>query len=219
MKRAALRLLYTITILVLPLVSILSCSTTAAEIPQEEPWDKSEGYSDTQKSLSDSGLWAVGRKKLEVGGRRFNLDCSGVVLAVYYRAGIDLQPMLTDFKGGGVQRLYSLMKHNELTYRPARPEPGDMLFWDNTYDKNGNRKKDDELTHVGMVVRSLDDGTVEYVHHNYRKGIVLARMNLSDPDNLDVNSPMRARGEEAGHAPLWLSSHLLKDAARGYELK
>ncbi len=176
-------------------------------------------YSKIQKDLIESGRWAVGKKKLVVGDRRFNLDCSGVVLAVYYRSGIDLQPMLSGYTGGGVQRLYSLMKKNELTYHPAVPDPGDMLFWDNTYDKNGNKKKDDELTHVGMVVGVGSDGTVEYVHHNYRKGIVVARMNLGDPDNLDVNSPMRARGEEAGHAPLWLSSHLLKEAARGYKLK
>ena len=215
MKRALLKLLYTLLFLLL----ILSCSTTQADIPEEDQEAGNTEYSQIQNSLSESGQWAVGKKRLEVKGRRFNMDCSGVVLAVYYRAGIDLQPRLTGYAGGGVQRLYSLMKDQKLTYRPTVPEPGDMLFWDNTYDKNGNKAKDDELTHVGMVVRSHKDGTVEYVHHNYRKGIVLARMNLYDPDNLDKNSPMRARGEEAGHAPLWLSSHLLKEAARAYELK
>ena len=197
----------------------LSCATTKQKTFPESPSEGDSEYSQLQNSLIESGQWAVGKKKLEVDGRKFNMDCSGVVLAVYYRSGIDLQPLLSGYAGGGVQRLYSLMKTEELTYRPERPEPGDMLFWDNTYDKNGNKAKDDELTHVGMVVHSGNDGTVEYVHHNYRKGIVLARMNLSDPDNLDVNSPMRARGEETGHAPLWLSSHLLKEAARGYELK
>ena len=215
MKKAAFRLLYTFAVFLLA----LSCSTTPPAAQEESSSGEEPGYSDVQKRLIDSGEWAVGRKRLEVDGRRFNLDCSGVVMAIYYRSGIDLQPLISGYAGGGVQRLYSLMKEENLTYRPDRPEPGDMLFWDNTYDKNGNKQKDDELTHVGMVVRSRKDGTVEYVHHNYRKGIVLALMNLSDPDNLELNSPMRARGEEAGHAPLWLSSHLLREAARGYKLK
>lgn len=187
-------------------------NTTVLEIP--EAGDMTE----IQKDLVDSAEWALGRNRLEIQGRRFNLDCSGVVLAVYYRSGIDLQSYIRGYTGGGVQRLYALMEENELLYKQPHLAPGDMLFWDNTYDKNKDGKKNDSLTHVGMVVYADKNGNIQYIHHNYRLGIVLAEMNLLDPDNLELNSPMRARDAEPGHAPLWLSSHLLKNAARAYEI-
>jgi cell wall-associated NlpC family hydrolase len=160
----------------------------------------------------------LGKKTLVVDGRKFNMDCSGVVMAVYYKSGIDLLSPLNQYSGGGVQRLYGLMDDNQLLYKQPHLAPGDILFWDNTYDSNDDGKINDPLTHIGMVVSTDSQGNVQYIHHNYRKGIVLAKMNLLDPDNLKMNSPMRARYAEKGHAPLWLSSHLLNQAAKGYLL-
>lgn len=200
---------------------LISCASVPETIVVEDPVieaPQEKDISAVQKDLVDSANWALGKEKLTVKDRSFNLDCSGVVMAVYYRSGIDLQSYLSGYSGGGVQRLYGFLDDRQLLYKQADLAPGDMLFWDNTYDKNGDGKKNDTLTHVGMVVTVDERGNIQYIHHNYRKGIVLAKMNLLDPDNLDVNSPMRARGEEKGHAPLWLSSHLLKQAARGYEL-
>lgn len=208
-------------ILLTALLSLIFFSCTT--IPMDEPplgaaENPDQEISTVQQDLVESAQWALGRKRLEVNGRKFNMDCSGVVLAVYYKSDIDLQPYLGTYSGGGVQRLYAFMDDQQLLYKQPLLAPGDMLFWDNTYDKNNDGTINDTLTHVGMVVSADSEGNIQYIHHNYRRGIVLAKMNLLDPDNLELNSPMRAKNSEKGHAPLWLSSHLLKQAARAYEI-
>ncbi|WP_230391668.1 MULTISPECIES: NlpC/P60 family protein [unclassified Oceanispirochaeta] len=210
------------TPLLTTLISLLffSCASApmegrAVKSPEERP---AAEISKIQQELVKSAEWALGRKRLEVKGRKFNMDCSGVVLAVYYKSGVDLQSYISRYSGGGVQRLYAFMNDQQLLYKQPHLAPGDMLFWDNSYDRNKDGEINDTLTHVGMVVHADEDGNIMYIHHNYRLGIVLAKMNLLDPDNLEVNSPMRAKGSETGHVPLWLSSHLLKKAARAYEI-
>ncbi len=220
MKRASKTYSVLIPVMVQFLVILLtanSCASTASGSPVTENSDKA--LAEIQMRLVDSAHWALGRNSLNVGSKCFNLDCSGVVLAIYDRAGKDLQPFLASYSGGGVQRLYALMQDEGLLYKTASPAPGDLLFWDNTYDRNRNGKKDDVLTHIGMVVSIDRAGNVKYIHHNYRKGIILENMNLSDPDNLEKNSPIRARGAEKGHAPRWLSGQLLKASAKAYKLK
>jgi len=197
---------------------LLSCATVPPAEDESDAVQVSSGTEEVQQNLVASANWALGRRKLVVRDRTFNMDCSGVVMAVYYRSGIDLPSLITSYSGGGVRRIYSLMDDAHLLYKQAVLSPGDLLFWDNTYDQNEDGRWNDEFTHVGMVVSVDKKGNILYIHHNYRDGIVLAKMNLNDPDNLSLNSPMRARDAEPGHAPLWLSSHLLRQAAKGYEL-
>ncbi|MDA3956668.1 NlpC/P60 family protein [Oceanispirochaeta sp.] len=208
------------TILPFLVVMVLqSCSTVPGAAGEAMTMKEDQEITKIQEDLIDSAQWALGRKSLEINGRKFNMDCSGVVMAVYYKAEIDLQPFLRSYSGGGVQRLYEFMEDRQLLYKQPHLEPGDLLFWDNTYDQNGDGKINDTLTHIGMVVSIDDGGNILFIHYNYRKGIVLAKMNLLSPDDLKRNSPIRARGAEKGHATLWLSSQLLKQAARAYELK
>jgi hypothetical protein len=198
------------------LFSILLFSSCAT-VNQIEPAESS--LPDLQEDLVDSAQWALGRKSLVVKGRKFRMDCSGVVQAIYYKSGIDLKDLISRYSGGGVRRLYSHLDEQDLLYRTDRPVPGDILFWDNSYDQNRDGIINDELTHMGMVVSSDETGETVYIHHNYRKGIVLASMNLLDPDDPQKNSPMRARDAEPGHAEKWLSSHLFRTAGRAYEIK
>ena len=60
------------------------------------------------------------------------------------------------------------------------PNPGDLVFFDDTHDRNHDGRRNDPLTHVGIVVRTESDGTVVFAHRLDR-GVVLGRMNLSDP--------------------------------------
>ena len=191
-----------------------ACATGRAAVETET----FEAVSPMQQKLIDSARWALGKNSLRVNNRQFNLDCTGVVLAIYYRSGIDLAENFSRYQGGGVQRLYAYMDELDLLYRTDYPQPGDLLFWDDTYDHNGDGKINDELTHVGMVVSTDSQGNIRYIHHNYRKGIILAKMNFLQPDDLNVNDPMRARNAEEGHAPRWLSSHLLREEARAYKV-
>lgn len=117
------------------------------------------GLTDTQAALVEAAHWAVGRGDLSNNGRRFRMDCSGVVSALYWRAGLDLQSAYPRYTGNGTARIHAWMTDEALLYRPDEPAPGDLIFWDNSYDVNGNGAADDELTHIGMAV-SVDDGCI-----------------------------------------------------------
>jgi len=43
----------------------------------------------------------------------------------------------------------------------------DIIFWDNSYDKNNNGLADDELTHIGMVVEVSPAGDIIYIPRSY----------------------------------------------------
>ncbi|WP_020611102.1 NlpC/P60 family protein [Sediminispirochaeta bajacaliforniensis] len=161
---------------------------------------------ETQQALIDSAYTLLGKKRLAVKGKNFRLDCTGVVQAVYWGAGIDLVAPLSRYTGNGVSRLYAYLNDQGLLEEASTPSPGDLIFWDDTYDRNGNGKVDDPLTHIGMVVNVWENGDLEYIHHNYRKGIVLEKMNHKTPSlytreengkSIIVNSPMRMRGSPA----------------------
>jgi hypothetical protein len=170
------------------------------------------------KALIEGAYHVRGKESLVIRGRRFRMDCSGTIMAVYYYAGIDLSVCFTGYTGNGVARIYRYFRDHGLLYDPEQPSPGDIIFWDDSYDKNDDGKANDELTHMGMVVHVESDGSVTYLHHNYRKGNVFARMNLRYPDDLQKNSPMRMRS--LGHTPdgRWLSSHLYRKSGRGYKM-
>jgi hypothetical protein len=88
--------------------------------------------------------------------------------------------------------------------------PGDIIFWDNSYDRNGDGRFNDELTHAGIVVAVEDDGTVSYVHHNYRRGVVIASMNPRRPSDTNRNSPMRMASQRWDKSAPWLSGELYR---------
>ncbi len=159
----------------------------------------SDTYRQTRKNLVDSAYWAKGRTDVSCNGRKFAMDCSGVISAIYWRAGIDLQSCYPRYTGGGVARIYQWLDDESLLYKPNEPMPGDIIFWDNSYDKNGNGKADDTLTHIGMVVSVDDAGVVTYVHNDYLSGIIFAHMFPPDPSDRSRNSGMRIKS--LGPAP------------------
>ncbi len=182
--------------------------------------------SKTQQLLVEEANRLIGVEKLFVKNKSFSMDCSGTVMAIYWYAGIDLAEAFPLYSGGGTERIYKYLRDKNLLYRTELPKPGDIIFWDNTFDKNGNGKPDDYLTHMGMVVSVDDKGNIEYIHENYRKGIILAKMNLYKPDvyseiidgeKIILNDPMRMKGSVKYSK--WLSSQLYKNFAMGYLLK
>jgi hypothetical protein len=160
-----------------------------------------------------------------VAGRRYSYDCTGTILAIYAMAGVRLVDLFPSYRGNGVHRLYGIADDYELLYHTNHPQPGDLIFWDNTYDKNGDKAWNDRLTHVGLVLDVKPNGTIEYVHHHYTKGVVTARMNLTDPqtymgeDGVIVNSPMRMRSHRHLNPDQWLSSHLYRELGAMYKIR
>ncbi len=180
-----------------------------------------------QEKLAEGAGYVLGKESLHIRGREFPVDCTGVVLAIYYYAGIDLARDFAKYSGNGVTRLYKSLEQEKLLYNTSLPETGDIIFWDNTYDRNEDGRLNDPLTHAGMVVTAKKDCTIEYIHHNYRKGIIIEYMNLLNPDvfqQLDkgemmiINSPMRMKTPGKSRAEKWLSSQLYKIFGRGYLL-
>lgn len=185
-----------------------------------------EKLSSTQRKLLAGARYVLGKTSLDINGQRFTYDCSGTILAIYAYAGINLGRRFSRYTGSGVTRIYKIMQANKLLYTTYYPQPGDIVFWDNTYDENENGKWDDELTHAGMVVGVSPNGEISYIHQNYAKGIVVEQMNLLYPSvytriidgiKVTVNSPMRMRGSPPG--PAWLAGQLVRSLGKGYLLK
>ncbi len=193
----------------------------AAPAGREAPQTDVRRMDARQRNLVAAGHDLVGRDALYVGGTRYNDDCTGTVLAVYAAAGINLDAHFERYTGSGVHRVYQMMQRHALYY-PARawehPAPGDVVFFDNTFDRNGDERWNDELTHVGMVMAVAADGTISYVHNHIRTGVTIERMNLRHPDARALNAPMRQRGSPRDGRGRWLASHLVRGYGRGYLL-
>ncbi len=137
----------------------------------------------------------VGKSKVVVDGRTYRSDCSGLVEAAYARAGRTL--------AGSSADMYALAREMGVLHKKKIPAPGDVAFFDDTYDRNGNGRRDDELSHVA-VVESVDaDGTITLVHRG-SSGIVRIRMNLKDPhvgrteDGVVLNDGLRSGKQDGG---------------------
>ena len=185
-------------------------STGITEVPK----------TDIQKRLLAAADSFIGTDTgpLKADDKSYNLDCSGALLAIYYKAGINLEKCYSGYEGNGVKRLYSCLRDHKLILNSKTPEPGDLIFWDNTYDRDGDGKFNDYFTHVGMVISVKPDGTIHYVHHNYSKGLIYEKMNLLHPNDRTKNSAMRMKGSPPAPSGQSLSSHLLRVFGRAWQL-
>jgi hypothetical protein len=201
---------------------------TAAAAKKAEAIQKD--LSEIQQRLVEGAAELIGKHSIDLGGKQYNSDCSGTVRAIYAYAGIDLAAWFGRYTGNGVTRIYRTLEDEELLYETHYPEPGDLLFWDNTYDRNSDGLWNDELTHIGMVMESYRDGTIRYVHFHYgRNSVVVENMNLVTPnvykktiggESVIVNAPMRMT-ERGVKYPInkGLTSHLFRIFGRGYLLE
>ena len=196
------------------------------DVPTERP-ALSPSIDAIRAKLGEGATALIGATELTVNGRRFSWDCTGTVLAIYWYAGIDLARDFGRYPGNGVRRLYQTLEDASLLYTTTEPVLGDLVFWDNTYDADGDGAWDDQLTHVGMVVETGADGTISYVHLNYRKGIVVEKMSLREPDVHQrtaggrvtiVNSPLRMAEAGKDHPDRWLAGQLYRVLGMGYLL-
>jgi len=123
-----------------------------------------------------------------ISGRKKNIyrDCSFFVRAAYWKATgkkIDLlKASLSSGAGSyklrtGVQFQYAYFKKKK-RYTRRKPQIGDVIFFDNTYDKNRNRRRDDWLTHVGILTQKRKDGTFLFVHGNASRRIKRGYINI-----------------------------------------
>lgn len=234
----SVRLLQVLCVFVMGFQAVAGCTTAFALSEPQQGVAGSPIASPTSPSIPaamderrqrvvDAAGSLVGLARIEVDGKRFPWDCTGVVLAAYHIAGLDLSEEFLHRVGNGVARLYEIAVDHTVLSNRDEPQPGDLLFWDNTFDRSRNGRWGDQLTHVAIVVGVDDDGTISFVHHNYRRGIVIETMNLRHPDvhtaetdngAVVLNAPMRMRRDRHIQPESWLASHLYRDAAELYRI-
>lgn len=163
----------------------------------------------------------IGTKEFpRVNGFKYNEDCSGFVAFIFHATGLNL--VKTYGKGSsGVSAIWNGMKNHELLLDHENLQAGDIVFFDNTYDKNRNGIWDDKLSHIGIVESVDENGTATYVHYGSR-GVARAKMNLSHPKvyNQTVGKTVTRYNDiirnsrKKGVNPHYLSGALYKGAAR-----
>lgn len=160
--------------------------------------------------IVERAVQLVGVKQLGRVDRGVPDDCSGFVRLAYLKAGIDL--VNHGFLEGenAVSAIHRRARDRGALHH-RRPRPGDLVFFQETYDRNRDGKRNDGMTHIAVVETVELDGTVTFIHRG-AKGIARSRMNLLFPRTHRVgqggpvlNDFLRAaaRGQRA-----WLSGEL-----------
>lgn len=142
--------------------------------PAEPPRTRADDPVAERVVATAEGL--VGASRIVVNGDTFRWDCSGFVSAALAGAGGDW--------GGGADDLFAVARDARVLHRKRRPSPGDVAFFDNTYDADGDGRTNDVLTHVALVEAVAEDGTITLIHLG-SKGIVRIHMNLVHPEDRD----------------------------------
>lgn len=163
------------------------------------------------------------RRTFPVAGVHFRADCSGFVEAVYDAEGIPLRDAVRiapQDRGSLVAGLYRMVAELGTLFKSElEPLPGDLIFWNNTYDRNRNGKLDDPLTHVGVVEQVLADGTIVFLHRGAH-GVARGRMNLTAPSSArtaqggELNAPLRVKRGRDPKGTRYLASELFEGFGR-----
>lgn len=132
--------------------------------------------------------------------------CSTFVAAVYRRAGVQM--------GGSTRDLWARAAAINALHHHARPRVGDLVFFDDTFDANNNRRVDDPLTHVAVVIDIDDDGTITMAHGGATNGRATFHMNLehpterTSPDGKRWNDYVRAQTSRDAPGVRYMASEL-----------
>jgi hypothetical protein len=122
-------------------------------------------------------------------GRPFRGDCSAFVLSLLRKAGVAaaLPPARS--------RSEALWLGGE---RVEAPEPGDLAFFHDTYDRNRDGRLNDRWTHVALV-ETVEGEQVTLLHRGLH-GVERFRMDLAHPSDASANDRLRIprRGEPPG---------------------
>jgi hypothetical protein len=132
-------------------------------------------------------------------------DCSGLVNDIMRDAGIA--------SSGSTRAMFvAAEREGRLVNSEDDVRPGDVVFFDRTYDSNRNGKVDDTLTHVAVVTTVAADGTVHMVHRA-ASSIAELKMHLRSPHDAQRNSYLRRPGYGGKGAPR-LAGELYRGHAR-----
>jgi len=168
-------------------------------------------FFDLQARLAARGASLLGQTTgFQVRGERFNADCTGFIEAVYALEGVPLRALMraaAPDERSGVWAAFRTLERYGVVFGGGGewPAPGDLVFWHDTWDRNGNGKADDRFTHVG-IVEYVVDGTVVFLHRG-SKGVARGAMTPERPGErsaggVALNSPLRARNPRLEGVPV-----------------
>lgn len=106
-------------------------------------------------------------------------DCTGLVRLAYWSASVELLGPEALASDNGVTAIYRHALALNAVHLHS-PQPGDLVFFRETYDRNHDGKRNDGLTHVAIVTSVEPDGTVVFVHRAHG-GVKDGRFNLQHP--------------------------------------
>ena len=115
------------------------------------------------RTVLDQAIDLMGESKITVDRTPFRNDCSGFVTACYSSVDLTLIDPAVSAKSGTELIYRSLRKRNRIVGVHGA-KAGDLAFFHNTWDKNGNGIRDDRFTHIALVERVDEDGRIEIVH-------------------------------------------------------
>lgn len=135
----------------------------------------------SRQAIVRTAVNLVGARTIESQGHRISYDCAGVTRAIYLTHGIDLYEGSTaDGRTNGVGLIYSHVRKHGRLHRGPVVQAGDLVFFDNTWDYNGDGLVNDPLTHVGIVETVENDGTIVFISR-VAGAIERYRMNVAHP--------------------------------------
>lgn len=172
----------------LSLLFAAGCATTRGEAKKKQI--------DPIDQVLTAAAQLVGETQVSMLGTSFRADCSGFVCAAYHSIGLDL--IDPSVRGrSGTELLYRTFQADGRVQRGAALRRGDLLFFHNTWDRNGNGLRDDRFSHVGLVELVEADGRTTFLHFasgRVKRGVInLRHPDLShDPDSgVEWNSHLR----------------------------
>ena len=168
------------------IATLVGCATQPAErprasLPTERFCCQSGERMPSRSAIVRTAAKLVGAKTIKSNGRHIAYDCAGVTRAIFLKHGIDLYDgEASDPDANGVRIIHSHIEEQGTFHQGPVAHPGDLVFFNNTWDYNGDGKVNDPLTHVGIVERQESNGTVIFISR-VAGAIERYRMNLGLP--------------------------------------
>ncbi|MCB9762601.1 MAG: YARHG domain-containing protein [Alphaproteobacteria bacterium] len=151
-------------------------------------------YTDQPTASTDQGreIAEIADDFLDGRRRRTYSDCSGLVYASFEAAGVE-----PNVRASSADLWDQAQADGRIHF--DQPAPGDIAFFDDTYDKDRDGRVNDPRTHVAIVVDVHDDGTIEMINAGVSQGTARLYMNLHSPDvrsedGRDLNSYLGVSG-------------------------
>jgi len=150
-------------------VTLVGCATRPIErprasAPEARPCCRSVELAPSRTAIVRTAAKLVGANTIESKGRHIAYDCAGVTRAIFLKHGIDLyDSSANDPEANGVRLIHAHIRQQGTFHQGPVVHPGDLVFFNNTWDYNRDGKVNDPLTHVGIVERQEPDGTVVFI--------------------------------------------------------